>query len=285
MRTVVAVDWSDQAFNAVRVVCRLFAHEELTLVHAVDLRPIENPIFAQPIGRRTSEELRHSMAEAAERLLDQTGAMVPPTVPSTKRLHRIGNPAKVVLEAIRSAQCDLVAVGSQGRGRVAELILGSVSHRLVLHAPCASLLVRDDPGKLQSVLLAVEGQEDSQRLRTWLHRHRFAQPVSLSLLSVVPTIHAGDDAFGVRYEKWTEEIEQYASQLVEDTAASLRDIFSAVTPRVERGDPARCIAQAARHADLVILGSHGWRGIEHFLLGSVSHAVLHHVACPVLIVR
>lgn len=285
MRTVVAVDWSDQAFNAVRVVCRLFAHDELTLVHAVDLRPFENPIYAQPIGHRTSEELRHSMVEAAERLLDQTSAIVPETVSSTKRFHRIGNPAKVVLEAVRSTGCDLVAVGSQGRGRVAELILGSVSHRVVLHAPCASLLVRDDPGKMRSVLLAVEGQEDSQRLRTWLHRHRFTQPVALSLLSVVPTLHAGDEVVGARYEKWTGEIEQYAEQLVKDTAASLRDIFPTVTPRIERGDPARCIAQAARHADLVIMGSHGWKGIEHFLLGSVSHAVLHHVASPVLIVR
>jgi nucleotide-binding universal stress UspA family protein len=35
----------------------------------------------------------------------------------------------------------------------------------------------------------------------------------------------------------------------------------------------------------VIVGSHGWRGIEHFLLGSVSHAVLHKVTCPVLVVR
>lgn len=285
MRTVVAVDWSDQAFNAVRVACRLFAHEELTLVHAVDLRPFENPIFAQPIGRKTAEDLRHSMMDAAERLLDQTSGMVPATVPSTKRFHQVGNPAKVVLEAVRSTGCDLVAVGSQGRGRVAELFLGSVSHRVVLHAPCASLLVRNDPGKLQSVLLAVEGQEDSRRLCAWLHRHRFAQPVALSLLSVVPTLHAGDEALGGRSEKWIGEIEQYAEQLVEETATSLRDLFPAVTPRVERGDPARCIAQAARQADLVILGSHGWKGIEHFLLGSVSHAVLHQVACPVLIVR
>lgn len=285
MRTVVAVDWSDQAFNTVRVACRLFAHEELTLVHAVDLRPFENPIFAQPIGRSTAEDLRHSMMDAAERLLDQTSAMVPATVPSTKRFHQVGNPAKVVLETVRSTGCDLVAVGSQGRGRVAELFLGSVSHRVVLHAPCASLLVRNDPGKLQSVLLAVEGQEDARRLCAWLQRHRFIQPISLALLSVVPTLHAGDEALGARSEKWTGEIEQYAEQLVEETAASLRDLFPAVTPRVGRGDPARCIAQAARQADLVILGSHGWKGIEHFLLGSVSHAVLHQVTCPVLIVR
>ncbi|MEX5213456.1 MAG: universal stress protein [Nitrospiraceae bacterium] len=56
-------------------------------------------------------------------------------------------------------------------------------------------------------------------------------------------------------------------------------------PWVERGDPARCISQAARQADLVVLGPQGWKGIGRFLLGSVSQAVLHRVVCPVLIVR
>ncbi|MEX5213457.1 MAG: universal stress protein [Nitrospiraceae bacterium] len=214
MRTVVAVDWSDQAFDAVRVVSRLFVHEEPTLLHAVDLSPIENPIFAQPIGRRTSEEVRHSMSEAAKRVRDQTGAMVPARIPSAKRIYRMGNPAKVILETVRSTQCELVAVGSEGQGRVSELILGSVSHRVVLHVPCASLLVRDDPGKVHSVLLAVEGQEDSRRLVAWLHRHRFAQPASLSLLSGAPSLHTGDDILGARHDKWNEEIEQYAERLV-----------------------------------------------------------------------
>ncbi len=83
MRAVVAVDWSDQSFNAVKVVSRLFTYEELTLIHAVDLRPFENPLFAQPLGRRTAEELRQAMVAAGERLLDQTGKLVPSRVPTS----------------------------------------------------------------------------------------------------------------------------------------------------------------------------------------------------------
>ncbi len=284
MRAVAAVDWSDQSFNAVKVACRLFAQEELTLLHAVDLRPFENPLFAQPLGRRSAEELRKGMIASGERLLDQTAALAPSTVHAVKRVCRIGNPASVVLETTRSSRADLVAVGSQGRGQLAELVLGSVSHRVVLHAPCAALLVRDDPGSIRHVLLAVEGHEDSLRLRTWLSAHRFNQPVELSLLTVVPTIHIDDSATEFRYEKWTAEMEQYAYTLVDETAAALRPIFSAVTPKIERGDPAYCIKQASRHVDLVMVGSHGWRGLEHFLLGSVSHAVMHKVTCPILII-
>lgn len=285
MRAVVAVDWSDQSFNAVKVVCRLFTHEELTLLHAVDLRQFENPLFAQPLGRRSTEELRQGMVEAGNRLLEQTGTLVPSTVPSIKQVCRIGNPAPVVLETTRSSRADLVAVGSRGRGRLAELVLGSVSHRVVLHAPCSALLVRDDPGSVRRVLLAVEGYEDSLRLRTWLSTHRFNQPVELSLLNVVPTVPIGDWATESRYDKWTAEMEQHARELVEETATALRTIHPTVTPQIQHGDPANCITQAARHADLVMVGSHGWKGLEHFLLGSVSHAVLHKVTCPVLVIR
>lgn len=268
MRTVVAVDWSDQSFNAVQVVFRLFTHEELTLIHAVDLRPFENPLFAEPLGRRSAEELRQMMIEAGERLLEQTGALVPSTVPSTKRLYKIGNPASIVLETTRSSQADLVAVESQGRGRLAELVLGSVSHRVVLHAPCSALLVRDDPGNIRRVLLTVEGHEDSLRLRTWLSTHRFSRSVELSLLSVAPTIPIGDPTTEFRYDKWTAEMAQHARELVDETVAALRAIYPTVTGQVEYGDPAHCIRQSARHADLVMVGSHGWKGLEHFLLAA-----------------
>ena len=38
------------------------------------------------------------------------------------------------------------------------------------------------------------------------------------------------------------------------------------------------------HADLIVIGSHGWRGIE-LLLGSTTDGVLHHANCDVLVVR
>ena len=38
------------------------------------------------------------------------------------------------------------------------------------------------------------------------------------------------------------------------------------------------------NADLIVMGSHGWRGID-LLLGSTTDAVLHHAKCDVLVVR
>jgi len=78
-----------------------------------------------------------------------------------------------------------------------------------------------------------------------------------------------------------------ANALVERAAKELRAAGFKVTTAVEEGDPkTKIIDQAAEwHADLIIVGSHGRKGLDRFLLGSVSEAVARHARCSVEIVR
>jgi nucleotide-binding universal stress UspA family protein len=57
--------------------------------------------------------------------------------------------------------------------------------------------------------------------------------------------------------------------------------------RVAHGDPGATICGVAANEDfdLIVVGSHGSGVIRRMLLGSVSHHVLHHAPCPVLVVR
>jgi nucleotide-binding universal stress UspA family protein len=58
-----------------------------------------------------------------------------------------------------------------------------------------------------------------------------------------------------------------------------------VSTKVTTGHAASVIEEEAKNVDLVVITSHGRTGISRFLLGSVSHAVVHHVTCPVLVLR
>lgn len=60
-----------------------------------------------------------------------------------------------------------------------------------------------------------------------------------------------------------------------------------VTTSVVQGEPRGKIVDVAAkwHADLIVVGSHGRRGLERFLMGSVSEAVVHHAPCSVQVVR
>ena len=68
-------------------------------------------------------------------------------------------------------------------------------------------------------------------------------------------------------------------------AAAVMDHHYTVGTEVAMGDPTNILTERARLADLLIIGSHGRKGLERFLLGSISHALLHHVPCPILVVR
>ena len=58
-------------------------------------------------------------------------------------------------------------------------------------------------------------------------------------------------------------------------------------PRMVMGEPSDELLRASRKGDydLIVLGSHGFSSLKGFLLGTVHTKVLHHVSCPVLIVR
>ncbi|TLX84493.1 MAG: universal stress protein, partial [Thaumarchaeota archaeon] len=53
-----------------------------------------------------------------------------------------GNPASAILDYNKKEKFDLVIMGSRGLGKFKELILGSVSSKIMHHSPCAVLLIR-----------------------------------------------------------------------------------------------------------------------------------------------
>lgn len=54
--------------------------------------------------------------------------------------------------------------------------------------------------------------------------------------------------------------------------------------RVIEGPPARSLCEAAEDAELLVIGSRGLGGFKGLLLGSVSHQVVTHARCPVVVV-
>lgn len=82
-----------------------------------------------------------------------------------------------------------------------------------------------------------------------------------------------------------ETLAEEARAVLERTAAVLPDDLD-VERRVEHGDPGTVICRVADDdVDVIAVGSHGAGFVRRLLLGSVSHHVLNHAPCPVLVLR
>lgn len=89
------------------------------------------------------------------------------------------------------------------------------------------------------------------------------------------------------YERqWAEFVQHYDALLKQqqEIAQAAGVSASGIQPNGRPG-PTICKAAVDYHADLIVIGSRGRRGLQEMLLGSVSNYVMHHAPCSVLVAR
>lgn len=141
------------------------------------------------------------------------------------------------------------------------------------------------------IILAVDGSQFSNAAVQAVIAQAQPKVTEIRVLHVVelPTLLVIREMGGYdsTLDKACEAERKQAQGLVEKTVELLRAKGLKATGTVEEGDAKSTILEAAKDwpADLIVLGSHGRKGLEHFLMGSVSEAVARHAACSVEIVR
>jgi nucleotide-binding universal stress UspA family protein len=285
MRILAGVDWSGGAFAAVEQVGLLYRPDEVVLVHGVDLGMFQSPIVAGAVNLQGYDEFRQALMDAGRQAVERCRTLLPAETPSIRTLCEVQHPAAFILDSAATVKADLIAVGTHDHSRVTEVFAGSVSHRVLLHATVPTLIVKGKARPVTRVLMAAEGREDATRLHTWLTSHPFKNPVAVTILSVAPSLHMVNARLMVGLESWSEQSERYAEQVVNDTARALASPHFTVSTMVRTGDPVTTVCEAGNSHDLIVVGSHGRKGLDRFLLGSVSHGIVHQAGCSVLVIR
>ena len=281
MKTILAVDGSDNAYEAVHVMKYMARSEQLTLVHALNVPRPAYPMMVSEAAEELYTALEQSMREDGERLLNRVQSLLPLHAgPTTKHL-RVGSPTEVILSMAEEQKADLIVMGARGLGPIKERLLGSVSHRILTLAPCATLIVNGPVKAMKHILLPLQGSFDAEAAVRFLRLKPFDDTVEVTLMTVLPSTeppwpsHAAAAA--------TELLEKQ-TEYIEGVAERLRAIGYQAHGVAVVGTPATMILQQATtlRSDLILMGTRGRQGITRFVLGSVSHAVLHKMPCPVL---
>lgn len=287
MRIVVAVDGSSYSTFSVQALAHFTPPEDLTLVHALHLPDFNYPMITPDLRAEAQEEVKAQLLKEGEGILDEAYEHLPADFSHVQRVHQIGHPVDVIVETARSARSNLIILGARGLGPVKELILGSVSHRVLMHAPCSTMIIKNPLTQLRKILLPIEGREDAEAALQFLALQPFQQPVEVEVFAVWPQPQLS----------WPTTVKQsdlLEMQAIEEAQERMKNITDRLLQmnffcqaHVGIGDPAYAINEQAKasHSDLIMMGTHGRGGFSRFLMGSVSHSVLHQAPCPVLIVR
>jgi nucleotide-binding universal stress UspA family protein len=285
MRIVVGVDWSDEAFAAVEQIGSLYQADEVVLIHGVELGMFQSPLVAGAANLQGYDDFRQAMIDAGRQAIERCRTLLPAETPSIRTMCEVQHPAAFLLDSADAVKADLIAVGTHDHSRVTEVFAGSVSHRILLHAKVPTLIVKGKARPVTRILMAVEGIEDGTRLHKWLTSHPFKNPVAVTILSVVPTLAMIEPNVMVGFKNWSDEQTRRAQQIVQDTAQALAGPHFTVSTMVSQGDPMAVVCEEGKTHDLIVVGSHGRKGFERFLLGSVSHGIVHRANTSVLVVR
>jgi nucleotide-binding universal stress UspA family protein len=130
--------------------------------------------------------------------------------------------------------------------------------------------------------LAVDGSQFSDAATQALATQLRPQGTEVLLVHVIeaPAFFEQDAALQERHRR--------AEKLMLHTTETLRTAgFQNIHTRVVEGEPRMGILEVASewHPNCIVLGSHGRKGLEKLLLGSVAQSVAQHATCSVFIVR
>jgi nucleotide-binding universal stress UspA family protein len=132
-RILIAYDGSESAERALDEAARLANGSDVTVVSVAELLPQFGRAAAMLLPEEDAE--RKAELEQAKEKLAKLGV-------DAKTVERRGDPAEMIIEEAKQEKADLIVVGTRGLSTAKGWMLGSVSSRVMHHAPCNVLVVR-----------------------------------------------------------------------------------------------------------------------------------------------
>lgn len=293
-KIVVGVDLSSSSEHALGHAVDAARHTGAEVVMVMvdvvpDVPPVVDPssvLIAEAYTRTLAERLaaeRTQLAELRERWQGRGAEL--------SQLIVDGHADERLPAVAAELKADLIVVGSHGRTGVKRWLIGSVAERVVRLAQQSVLVARGEApaGGYQRVVIGTDfspGAEHALRRAIPLLApdarlelvHGWAGPWSMPETAVL--VHASMRTNLLN--ALTDTAERMASILREGGRGDVR-----INARLVNSSPAPALADVASemHADLVVVGSHGRRGLRRLILGSVAEVTVRHAPCSVLVSR
>ncbi len=284
-KILLSTDGSEYSEGAIREAINLAkkCSSKLTALSVIDTNP-EFDVLAPQIVEKKEKAARQTL-DTVQARARQEGVNCDTVV------HEGEEPYKYIVDEAIKSKSTMIVMGRRGRTGLKRLVMGSVTARVIGHAPCNVLVVpKAAQLEFKNILVATDGSKYSDAAASEALGLAKRNGSALTVISVVPSelMTPADIDFTITQreliaEKEMREAEKNAKAVKE--AAQKEGV--AVKAFVLSGRPAEAIIETAQEkkADLIVLGSHGRTGVERLLMGSVAERVIVLASCPVLVVK
>ena len=223
---------------------------------------------------------------AAKNALDAELARIKQQFPSAEAVLVDGEPRQRIVETAIERNADLIVMGTHGRRGLSHVFLGSVAERIVRTSPVpvlttgpAELAKGGGIAAFRHILVPTDFGEPAERaLET---ASAFAAKFDAKLTIVHTSALAASAAY------WpADEIRRNAETDLARALAKMRERLPRAESVLVHGDARELILEVARerNVDLIVMGTHGRRGLSRAFLGSVAERVVRTSPIPVLTV-
>jgi nucleotide-binding universal stress UspA family protein len=208
----------------------------------------------------------------------------------------LGEPASRLAD--ESTRAAVVVVGDRGLRGFRSLLAGSLPVRATAHAHCPLVVVRphvapttddlDPHHGVGRVVVGVDGSDLSRAALTFAFEEAALRGVGLTAVHSwrFPVAAGTGDMLFAIYERV--DLADDNQQFLTEALAPWRERYPEVPVRpvsVQAVSPTAALIHESGGAELLVVGSSGRGGLAALLLGSVSHAAIHHAYCPVAVIH
>lgn len=270
-KLLLPTDFSEQAHYAFEVACQLAKQykAQLHLIHLVEIpysliniidgnpnSELPEAFFFMKLAQQNFKKLKSEQFAEGVDLVENV---------SFSNIH------SGILEYVEKHDIDAIVMGSHGSTGFEELFIGSNTEKVVRQSKIPVFVIKKQHihFKIDTIVFATDLEKDNIEPLKQALLFAKTQNATLKLVYInTPDRFEATDDIMLLFGKFAKDLEY-------DTLNF--EIYNDL--KVERGIMNYAKSQ---HADLIALGTHGRKGLAHFLTGSLSEGLVNHAKRPVL---
>lgn len=265
-KIIVPCDFSAPALEAVRFAANIARKSkgEVTLLHTIALPSLYNPSVVMAFEAEYMKETRTAMTSELQKVKSKyIGANV-----KTKIEVEFGELLLHLKKKIRDGKYDLVVMGTHGASGLKEYTIGSNAEKVVRNSTIPVICVRKVPAQVDNIVFPVKPDLDQEKLTMEVKnlQNFFGARLHVVFINTPALFNRDADTMP--------ELEKFAKRFM------LKNYTLNIFGDMDEEEGIINFSKKVK-ADMVVMRTHGRKGLAHLGAGSIAEDVVNHIECPI----